>query len=214
MSLNLITDSETKVLFVSAHPDDVELGAGATVAKCVRLGATVYYVALTNIEDNVVIIDEMKRSIEILGIPNRNCIHFSYTNTGFDKERHEILHELERVRDKFKPNIVFTPSSHDLHQDHYTAAIETLRAFKWSAEILLGYNLSWNIIVEPFNPKLYVEVTKEDASKRISALRCYESQNHRYYMKEQANDAFLRYYGLKAGFEFAEAFEIYKMVWK
>ena len=52
MALNLITDSETKVLFISPHPDDVELGAGATLAKCVRLGAEVYYIALTNIEGN------------------------------------------------------------------------------------------------------------------------------------------------------------------
>lgn len=214
MSLNLITDSDTRVLFISTHPDDVELGAGATLAKCVRLGATVYYVALTAIEDNVLIIDEMKESVDILGIPKGNCEYFNYTNTGFDKERQEILHELERIRDKLNPNIVFTPSTHDLHQDHYTTAIETLRAFKWSTEILLGYNLSWNIIVEPFNPKLYVEVSEEDALKRLKALSCYKSQENRYYMKEQANDALLRYYGLKAGFEFAEAFEIYKMVWK
>ncbi len=214
MSLNLITDSKTKVLFISPHPDDVELGAGATLAKCVRLGAEVYYIALTNIEDNILIIDEMKKSVDIMGVPEGNCEFFHYSNKGFDKERQEILQELDRIRDELEPHIVFTPSSHDLHQDHHTTAIETLRSFKWSAEIILGYNLSWNIIVEPFNPKLFVEVSKEDVLKKLEALNCYKSQSKRYYMKEQANDGLLRYYGLKAGFEFAEAFEIYKMVWK
>lgn len=214
MSLNLITDSETKVLFISPHPDDVELGAGATLAKCVRLGAEVYYVALTDIEDNKLIIDEMKKSIEILGVPKENYEYFHHTNTGFDKERQEILQELDQIRDELKPHIVFTPSSNDLHQDHYTTAIETLRSFKWFADIILGYNLSWNSIVEPFNPRLFVEVSAKDVSKKLEALNCYKSQKKRYYMKEQANDGLLRYYGLKAGFEFAEAFQIYKMVWK
>ncbi|MFX1507338.1 MAG: PIG-L deacetylase family protein [Promethearchaeota archaeon] len=214
MVLNLITDSETKVLFISPHPDDVELGAGATLAKCVRLGAEVYYIALTNIEGNELIIDEMNKSIDILGVPKDNCKYFQYTNTGFDKERQEILQDLDRIRDELNPNIVFTPSSNDLHQDHYTTAIETLRSFKWFADIILGYNLSWNTIVQPFNSKLYVEVLKEDVSKKLEALRCYKSQEKRYYMKREANDGLLRYYGLQAGFEYAEAFEIYKMVWK
>jgi LmbE family N-acetylglucosaminyl deacetylase len=214
MALNLITDSETKVLFISPHPDDVELGAGATLAKCVRLGAEVYYIALTDIEGNELIVDEMKKSVDILGVPKDNCKYFYYTNTGFDKERQEILQDLDRIRDELNPNIVFTPSSNDLHQDHYTTAIETLRSFKWFADIILGYNLSWNTIVEPFNSKLYVEVSKEDVSKKLEALSCYKSQEKRYYMKREANDGLLRYYGLKAGFEYAEAFEIYKMVWK
>jgi LmbE family N-acetylglucosaminyl deacetylase len=214
MSLNLITDSETKVLFISPHPDDVELGAGATLAKCVRLGAEVYYIALTNIEGNNSIIDEMEASLEILGVPRGNNKYYRYTNTGFDKERHEILQELDRIRDELNPHIVFTPSSNDLHQDHYTTAIETLRSFKWYADIILGYNLSWNSIVKPFNSKLFVEVSEEDVSKKLEALNCYKSQENRYYMKREANDGLLRYYGLKAGFEYAEAFEIYKMVWK
>jgi LmbE family N-acetylglucosaminyl deacetylase len=214
MALNLITDSETKILFISPHPDDVELGAGATLAKCVRLGAEVYYIALTNIEGNELIIDEMNKSVDILGVPKDNCKYFHYTNTGFDKERHEILQDLDRIRDELNPNIVFTPSSNDLHQDHYTTAIETLRSFKWFADIILGYNLSWNTIVQPFNSKLYVEVSKEDVSKKLEALLCYKSQEKRYYMKREANDGLLRYYGLKAGFEYAEAFEIYKMVWR
>ncbi len=201
-----------KLLFISPHTDDVELAAGGTLVKALREGAEVYYLALTTTDNKIQLRKEATQSMKSYGIPKENYVFEEFKDTYFPSQRNDILDLLEAFRDKWEPNIVFCPSRNDSHQDHETTTLETLRVFKWTAGIILGYDISWNMITEPFKPSFYVELSHADLIKKVEAVKCYKSQKHKVYVKEKTLEGRAINAGVKVGVEFAEAFEIYRMV--
>lgn len=108
------------ILAFGSHPDDVELGAGATIAKEVANGKKVGIVDLTRGElgtrGSAEIRDvEATKSAEILGVEIRENLCF---DDGFfvnDKE-----HQLQVIRllRKYRPDIVLCNAIYDRHIDH------------------------------------------------------------------------------------------------
>jgi LmbE family N-acetylglucosaminyl deacetylase len=202
-----------KILIVSPHTDDGELGCGGTIAKLIEEGNDVEYVALSCCEKSVppqyprdILSQEVKAATKILGI--ENPILFSFEVREFPKYRQEILDALIRLRIKIQPDMVFTPSRFDTHQDHKTTVEETMRAFKHST--ILGYEQPWNNIT--FNTLAFVPLTENHVQKKIDALASYETQKDRSYL----NPDFIRGLALTRGTQieekYAEAFEVIKWV--
>jgi N-acetylglucosamine malate deacetylase 1 len=202
-----------KVLVISPHTDDGELGCGGTIAKFIDDGYEVSYAALSCCEKSVppqypkdILSREVKAATKILGI--KKPILFSFEVREFPRFRQEILDALIRLRMKIEPDIVFTPSRSDTHQDHKTTAEETIRAFKKCT--VLGYEQPWNNIT--FNTLAFIHLTEEHVQKKINALACYETQKERSYL----NPDFIRGLALTRGTQieetYAEAFEVIKWV--
>ena len=151
---------------------------------------------------------EVKAATKILGI--KNPILFSFEVREFPKFRQEILDALIRLRIKIQPDMVFTPSRFDTHQDHKTTVEETIRAFKQCT--ILGYEQPWNNIT--FNTLAFVPLKEEHVHKKIDALNCYETQKERSYL----NPDFVRGLALTRGTQientYAEAFEVIKWIIK
>ena len=93
---------------------------------------------------------------------------------------------------------------HDLHQDHSTIAMEGLRAFKRTT--ILSYELPWNNL--NFSTQGFVIVSEAHLKKKTTALSCYESQHHRYYMSEEFIKSLAITRGTQIGQKYAEAFEV------
>ena len=202
-----------KILVISPHTDDGELGCGGSIAKFIEEGNDVQYVALSCCEKSVppeyppdILSHEVKKATRILGI--KQPILFSFDVREFPKFRQEILDALIRLRDKIKPDIVFTPSRSDTHQDHKTTVEETMRAFKKCT--ILGYEQPWNNIT--FNTHAFISLREIHVQKKIDALSCYETQKDRSYL----NPDFIRGLALTRGTQieetYAEAFEVIKWV--
>ena len=137
-----------------------------------------------------------------------NPILFSFEVREFPKFRQEILDALIRLKNKIQPDMVFTPSRYDTHQDHKTTVEETMRAFKKCT--ILGYEQPWNNIT--FNTLAFVPLREIHVQKKIDALACYETQKDRSYL----NPDFIRGLALTRGTQieekYAEAFEVIKWV--
>jgi N-acetylglucosamine malate deacetylase 1 len=108
------------ILAIGAHPDDVELGCGATVAKEISLGKLVGILDLTRGElgtrGSAEIRDkESARAAEILGVSIRENLAFADGFFVNDKE-----HQLEVIKmiRKYKPEIVLANAVEDRHIDH------------------------------------------------------------------------------------------------
>jgi bacillithiol biosynthesis deacetylase BshB1 len=108
------------ILAFGAHPDDVELGCGATVAKEVSLGKKVGIIDLTRGElgtrGSAELRDqEAARAADILGVVARENLNF---RDGFftNDEMHQI-EIIKRIR-KFRPDIVLCNAIKDRHIDH------------------------------------------------------------------------------------------------
>lgn len=205
--------SGKKILVVSPHTDDGELGCGGSIAKFTDDGYDVEYVALSCCEKSVppeyppdTLSREVKAATKVLGI--KKPILFSYDVREFPRYRQEILDTLIRLRNKIQPDIVFTPSRYDTHQDHKTTVEETMRAFKKCT--LLGYEQPWNNIT--FNTLAFIPLEEKYIRKKVDALKCYSTQKDRAYL----NEDFIRGLAVTRGTQieerFAEAFEVIKWV--
>lgn len=108
------------ILVFGAHPDDAELGAGATIAKEVSKGKKVGIVDLTRGElgtrGSAEIRDkEAAKAAEILGVVVRENMEFADGFFVNDKE-HQL--ELIKVIRKYRPEIVLCNAVEDRHIDH------------------------------------------------------------------------------------------------
>lgn len=108
------------ILAFGAHPDDVELGSGATIAKEVANGKKVGIIDLTRGElgtrGTAETRDaESKHAAQILGVSVRDNMEFA---DGFfvNDKTHQI--ELIKMIRKYKPEIVLCNAVDDRHIDH------------------------------------------------------------------------------------------------
>ena len=141
-----------KILIVSPHTDDGEFGCGGSIVKHLENGDEVYYIAFSICEESVpkglpknILEIEVKKSTKILGIKSENLIIKNYPVRNFNNYRQEILDELIKLNQLIRPNIVYIPSSYDVHQDHKVIHQESIRAFKNKS--ILGYEFVWNSYV-------------------------------------------------------------------
>lgn len=202
-----------RILVVSPHTDDGELGCGGSIARFVDEGDEVIYMALSCCEKSVppeyppdILRCEVTSATRILGI--RETVLFDYEVRDFPQHRQAILDTLITVRKQYNPEFVFTPSSFDTHQDHKTVREETLRAFKGCT--ILGYEQPWNNIT--FNTMAFIRLDETHINRKVEALNCYETQKNRVYL----NNDFIRGLALTRGTQieeqYAEAFEVIKWV--
>jgi N-acetylglucosamine malate deacetylase 1 len=200
----------SRVLFLGAHPDDIELGAGALIASiagktellCVTLSDNKKNPELQQVED------EHYRSMQALGVSDRNIEVANFETRRFPHARQEILEYLIQLNRTFHPEIVFTHTKADIHQDHGTLTEETLRAFRGIT--VLGFDVIRSSY--GFFPNFLVEVSEADVAKKIAALAEYKTYSGRYYFDPQLTRATLVRNGALAERPFAEGFDILRVV--
>jgi len=204
-----------RVLILAPHTDDGELGAGGTIAKMLELGCEVFYAAFSTAEESLPaefpknqLEIEVKAATEQLGIKPENLIIFKYQVRKLNYARQEILEELIKLRPQIRPDVVFLPSSKDIHQDHLTIMNEGIRAFKQCT--IFGYELIWNNL--SFSTDCFIDITKEQLQKKIDALQAYKTQEGRPYMNPDFIRSLAVVRGTQIGMKFAEAFEVIRLI--
>jgi LmbE family N-acetylglucosaminyl deacetylase len=210
-------DSIHKVLVLAPHTDDGEFGAGATLARLARANREVYYVAFSGCEASVpagwpkdILRNELAAATKALGLrpPNVRCLDFEVRQ--FARDRQSILEYLVKLNAEIDPDLVMMPTLDDLHQDHYTIAMEGLRAFKRTS--ILAYEVPWNNI--QFRTECFVQVREDDVQAKVNAVECYQSQKERVYANGEFLRAQMRFRGTQAGVLYAEAFEVVRWIFK
>ena len=204
-----------RILALSPHTDDVELGAGGTIAKWIEAGKEVFYVAFSIAAKSVVkglpkniLENECKQATKVLGILENRLSIYKFTARDFPKSRQEILELLIDLRDKLQPDLVLLPSLKDTHQDHHTVAEEGIRAFKHTN--ILAYELPWNLF--DFEPSLFTILQGRNLDKKVEAIKCYQSQKHRNYASEEFLYGLARVRGVQINAQYAEAFEVVRWI--
>jgi LmbE family N-acetylglucosaminyl deacetylase len=204
-----------RAIVLAPHTDDGELGCGGTISKLVGQNAEVYYVAFSTAEQSVpegfpkdILKHEVKAATNKLGIKGNNLIIYNYQVRKLNYERQPILEDLIRLRKDINPDLVFLPSLNDIHQDHSTIAQEGLRAFKNTT--VLGYELIWNNL--SFNTTCFVELSEQNVREKCIALQEYKSQGHRAYITEDFIFSLAKARGVQIGKQYAEAFEVLRLI--
>ena len=149
---------------------------------------------------------EMHIATSVLGIDDKELLDFPVRK--FNSFRQEILEILVKENNDFQPDIVFTPCTKDIHQDHETLTREAVRAFKCST--IYGYELPWNLLELPSSA--FFVLKKEDVDAKIEAILAYESQSHRSYSNEEYIRSLANTRGVRIKTIYAEAFEAIRVI--
>lgn len=221
------------ILVVAAHPDDEILGCGGTVAKLTQQGAAAYSIILgegvtsrDEVRDRTKREEELselkKQAIEankIVGV--KEVMFCDFPDNMFDSVALlDVIKEIERLKKRIRPDIVFTHSAGDLNIDHrvtYNAVLTACRPIQGETvkEIYafeVNSSTEWNYPVD-FHPNIFVDIDKTIELKAKS-LACYKNEMrefpHPRSIEAVRNTA--RYRGSSAGLLHAEAFSLIRKV--
>lgn len=205
----------SRILILAPHTDDGELGCGGSMAKFCEEKKEVFYAAFSTCEKSLpeglaprTLAKESEIATAVLGIKPDNLKLYDFEVRVFPQFRQEILEELIRLKKEINPELVFTPSASDIHQDHQVIHAETLRAFKNTS--IAGYELPWN--QTNFHSNFFIRLSKAQIEKKVEALKAYHSQHHRRYFQNDFVKSLATIRGTQANTNFAEAFEIYRLM--
>jgi len=117
------------VLAIGAHPDDLEIGIGGTLAKLKREGANVVMCVASIPKDYDVRRVEAKHGADILGCELKILMDGGPKRIE-DVKTCDLVGMLDEVVREYQPAAVLTHSSSDFHNDHlliYNACLPTQR---------------------------------------------------------------------------------------
>ncbi|KAF0207459.1 MAG: LmbE family [Actinobacteria bacterium] len=176
------------VVCIGAHPDDVEIGMGATVAGMVRQGMTVAIVDLTNGEPTPYGTPETRagesaEAARILGVERRTLTmpnRYLFDSIENRTELAEVLRDL-------RPRLLFAPYPTDAHPDHIAASAIAVGArfyAKFTKTDMAGephyparlYHYVAVHLALQVKPSFIVAATDEDVVVKLDSLRAYRSQ--------------------------------------
>lgn len=198
------------ILCVAAHPDDLEMMAGGSVATWIAQGHRVHVLTFTDgvwlspeghvMRDSSEALKEEQNAADFLGYTVEN-LKYPAMNLNFHDDY--VIDVLKRI-DKHKIDTMVCPWTGDTHHDHETVARIALAAGRRVPRILMGQiNYYSN---EFFAPNIFIDIT-DTWEKKIGGLQCYKGQweraGHDWY---EFADATTRYYGKVAGTGRAEGF--------
>jgi LmbE family N-acetylglucosaminyl deacetylase len=198
-----------RVLFLGAHPDDIELGCGALLHH-IAARTEVLCVTLSDNQKNPAlrgVVDEHRRAMQVLGVRPESVAVGQFTTRVFQEQRQEILEHLLRLRAEFRPDLIFVHSRQDIHQDHNVMTDEALRAYRGIS--VLGFDVIRSSY--GFFPHFLVQVDEADVNAKIQALSQYETYAEKYYFNPELIRSIMLRHGALAECPFAEGFDILRI---
>jgi len=210
---------------VGAHPDDIELGCGASLKLFKERGHEVYMLVLCKGEasgDPEIRQRECSKSAKTLCVDK---LFFGYLQDTRISDGFETIAQIENILKETRADLVFTHDFKDGHQDQRNASRATISAARNVAQVLLYESPS---AFRDFFPQVFIDVTSTFDTK-MKALEAFGSQTKKVYFKGNSGDlspnenrhfpyvsnaieGLARYRGFQAGVVLAEAFEASKFV--
>lgn len=205
------------ILIFAAHPDDETLGMGGTIKKIskkntvhlcvVTEGATAQY---SNEKMIQVRKEACMKSGKILGISSFDF--FDFPDMKLDSiPQLEINKKIEKVIEKFKPQIIYTTPNNDYNKDHKIVYESTLVATRPTIKCIkqiLSYEIP-NYVKWPFEANVYENISKEFTTK-IIAFKHYKSEIRKMPHPRSIEyiESLAKLRGVESGFLKAEAFRL------
>lgn len=198
-----------KVLAVGAHPDDVELGCGATLAAHRARGDEVAMLVLTDGErgpqSHRSRVCEQEVAAEILGA----ALYWGGFEDGAVPSGRAAVDVVQKVLRETGAEMLYTHVPRDTHQDHRATAQAALAAARSVGRILLFETPS----TRAFAPTVFTDAAPYLEGK-LAALRAHMSQVLLNRLVDlDAVEAQARYRGFQARLRHAEAFETDRFTW-
>ncbi len=202
-------DRPVRLLCLGAHADDLEIGCAGTVLKLASArGASVRWLVFGAAGPRMI---EARQSAESLlsdAADSEIEVH-SFRDGFFPYQGGEIKERFEQLKREFDPDLIFTHTRGDLHQDHRLLNELTWNTFR--RHLILEYEVP-KYDGDLGAPNCFVELPAELVDRKIRHLmEHFPSQRNRRWYDEETFRGLLRLRGVEAGLKYAEAFYLRKM---
>ncbi len=160
-----------RVLAIGAHPDDVEIGCGGTMAKHAALGDELMILTLSRGAvggDTAVRVREAERAAKLLGA----TLEMGDLPDTRIPDGVETIEAIQAAIRAFAPTHIYTHTSHDAHQDHRAVHAASLVAARGVNNIYCYQSPSSTV---EFRPNHFVDIG-DYIERKIEALGAHESQ--------------------------------------
>ena len=222
-----MTKKNNSVLVVAAHPDDEAIGCFGTLLKHYKFGDEINIIFLSDGVSSRGINKKKKHErkknclkvLKIIGLKSKNVFFLDYPDNMMDTvPLLDVIKNIEEIKKKIQPNVLYTHFSNDLNIDHRIAYQAAITASRPSKNETIKKILCFEIVSSTewsdknkqiFSPNYFVDISKF-INRKLKALAIYDkeikkSPNARS-LENIKNLALLR--GSSVGVNYAEAFFI------
>jgi LmbE family N-acetylglucosaminyl deacetylase len=205
IALRTAASGQLRVLCLGAHPDDIEIGCGATLLELsARPRTDIHMVVLTGSQDR----HAEARDAAAAFAPGSTLQLFDLPDGHLPAHWNAVKDALESVATTSEPDLIFAPQTGDSHQDHRLLA--ELVGTVWRDALVLGYEIpKWDGDLGRVTH--YVPAAAEIARRKVELLtKSYPSQVARDWWDDETFLGLMRLRGIECRSRYAEGFLINK----
>lgn len=220
----------SKVIIISAHPDDETLGAGGTILKHKKNGDEVHWVIVTDVFEREGFSYErvLSRKQEIEKVSKLYSFN-SVNNLGYptmklnDTILFELVNKISNIFQELEPDTIYVMNRSDAHSDHrivFDAVMSCTKSFRYPfVKKVLMYECISETEFAPilpervFQPNYFVDIS-DFLNKKIEIMKIFDSElgEHPFPRSIKNIEALATYRGATIGVNYAEAFQLIKYI--
>ena len=225
------------ILTLFAHPDDETLAAGATINKLSNNGCRIHVAipasgvhARKNVQDKKVrdkkllnLQNDSIKALSKIGVKKSDIYLGEFDDNELDKySLLELIHWIEKIIIKIKPDAIFTHHRYCTNIDHRycheAVVVATRPSINSHIPVFCGEVPSSTGYLKPvqWEPNYFVNVTEKDIDAKILAMQTFkdEARPDPHPRSPEVLKSLAKVRGSEGGFFFAEAFMIEKLFFK
>jgi LmbE family N-acetylglucosaminyl deacetylase len=195
------------VFAIGAHPDDIEIGCGATLLSLAERGdVEIRTLVVTGVPERQ---EEARRAASAFGA-SVEPVFGRLPDARLPEHWGAVKDLLHSFRDANpRPDLIFVPRSEDAHQDH--RLLGTLAPTVWRGPLVLHYEIpKWD--GDLGRPNVYLPVSEAHARRKVELLNAvFPSQRDRDWWDDEFFLSIMRLRGAETQSRYAEAFSATKL---
>jgi len=162
------------VLCFGAHPDDIEVGMGGTVAKFSRAGHCVVAVIATIPSQKETRRLEAKEAAGLLGV--KDLLFMDLEPDDVTAER-QLITTIDGILNRFDPDIIYAPWFGDSHQDHVALSRAVIASSRKNLCSVYMYEqtIPGGIVPDTFRAQKYVDIS-DTIDLKLQSVLAHASQ--------------------------------------
>lgn len=208
-SVPVVPVRKRTILAVGAHPDDLELAAGGTIAKLVDAGHNVHAVVMCRGRvggDEEARLREAHAGAAFLGVTD--VLVHDFPDTRLSSAEREMVDAVESAIKEHQPDMIMTHSFNDQHQDHHAVHLAVMRAARSHHSILCFESPS---VTRRFDPCVFVDIA-DYIDVKVEAVLTHRNQGGKPYMTPERVRGMAAFRGNQAKVGMAEGFEAVRLL--